>query len=82
MSGPMSERAPDITVEADGRADSTTVLVAKVSLDRPVQRLARSLRRLCAETGRDVALLLGLPGAQRHHSAVRGAPASCRSVGG
>jgi hypothetical protein len=27
MSGPMSERAPDITVEADGRADSTTVLV-------------------------------------------------------
>jgi hypothetical protein len=26
MSGPMSERAPDITVEADGRADSTTVL--------------------------------------------------------
>jgi hypothetical protein len=31
MSGPMSERAPDITVEADGRADTTTVLVAKVS---------------------------------------------------
>jgi hypothetical protein len=28
MSGPMSERAPDITVEADGRAESTTVLVA------------------------------------------------------
>jgi hypothetical protein len=26
MSGPMSERAPDITVEADGRAESTTVL--------------------------------------------------------
>jgi hypothetical protein len=26
MSGPMSERAPDITVEADGHADSTTVL--------------------------------------------------------
>jgi hypothetical protein len=33
MSGPMSEQAPDITVEADGRAESesTTVLVAKVS---------------------------------------------------
>jgi hypothetical protein len=31
MSGPMSERAPDITVEADGRTESTTVLVAKVS---------------------------------------------------
>jgi hypothetical protein len=28
MSGPMSERAPDITVEADGRAESTTVLGA------------------------------------------------------
>jgi hypothetical protein len=27
MSGPMSERATDITVEADGCADSTTVLV-------------------------------------------------------
>jgi hypothetical protein len=27
MSGPMSERAPDITVEADGRAELTTVLV-------------------------------------------------------
>jgi hypothetical protein len=26
MSGPMSERAPDITVEADGRAESKTVL--------------------------------------------------------
>jgi hypothetical protein len=26
MSGPMSERAPDITVEADGRTESTTVL--------------------------------------------------------
>jgi hypothetical protein len=26
MSGPMSERAPDIMVEADGRAESTTVL--------------------------------------------------------
>ena len=29
MSGPMSERAPDITVEADGHADSTTVLVSE-----------------------------------------------------
>ncbi len=27
MSGPMSERAHDITAEADGRAESTTVLV-------------------------------------------------------
>jgi hypothetical protein len=26
MSGPMSERGPDIMVEADGRAESTTVL--------------------------------------------------------
>jgi hypothetical protein len=26
MSGPVSERAPDITVEADGRAETTTVL--------------------------------------------------------
>jgi hypothetical protein len=29
MSGPISERAPDITVEADGRAESTTVLGGK-----------------------------------------------------
>jgi hypothetical protein len=29
MSGPMSERAPDITVEADGHAESTTVLSSK-----------------------------------------------------
>jgi hypothetical protein len=29
MSGPMSERAPDITVAADGHADSTTVLVGR-----------------------------------------------------
>jgi hypothetical protein len=29
MSGPMSERAPDITVEADGPAVSTTVLVSE-----------------------------------------------------
>jgi hypothetical protein len=29
MSGPMSLRAPDITVEADGRADSTTVLKSR-----------------------------------------------------
>jgi hypothetical protein len=28
MSEPMSERAPDITVEADGRTESTTVLEA------------------------------------------------------
>jgi hypothetical protein len=27
MSGPMSERAPDLKVEAEGRAESTTVLV-------------------------------------------------------
>ncbi len=30
MSGPMSEQAPDITVEADGRADTTTVLARAV----------------------------------------------------
>jgi hypothetical protein len=48
----------------------------------PVQRLARSLRRLRAETGRDMALLPGIPGAQHQHSAVRGAPASCGSIGG
>jgi hypothetical protein len=29
MFGPMSERAPDITVEAEGRAESTTVLVSE-----------------------------------------------------
>ena len=35
MSGPMSERAPDITVEADGHADSTTVLQAGWHHDVP-----------------------------------------------
>jgi hypothetical protein len=29
MSGPMSERAPDITVDADGRAESTSVLAGR-----------------------------------------------------
>jgi hypothetical protein len=46
MSGPMSERAPDITVEADGRAESTTVLVAKVSI--MINNCFRKLRRPAA----------------------------------
>jgi hypothetical protein len=41
MSGPMSERAPDITVEADGHADSTTVLACgfRVSEEFKLDRL-------------------------------------------
>jgi hypothetical protein len=41
MSGPMSERAPDITVEADGRAESTTVLHTAIPM---VESLIRSIR--------------------------------------
>jgi hypothetical protein len=38
MSGPMSERsAPDITVEADGRAESTTVLVTPAAGSGPAR---------------------------------------------
>jgi hypothetical protein len=61
MSGPMSERAPDITVEADGRTESTTVLVAKVSQSTLPRRGTRACGRprswagSCSTGGRTMA---------------------------
>jgi hypothetical protein len=73
MSGPMSERAPDITVEADGRAESTTVLASKgyatqtqplfTPEDRPLYPpgpfalLMSVLRQLTGETRLTLAML-------------------------
>ena len=37
MSGPMSEQAPNITVEADGHADSTTVLFCLIHFKQNIQ---------------------------------------------
>ena len=52
MSGPMSERAPDIKVEADGRAESTTVTV--LGARASVRGLSKSLSRVAGrgETSR------------------------------
>jgi hypothetical protein len=58
MSRPMSELAPDITVEVDGHAESKTVLVAKISVS---PRAAASRRCSAASSSRRAAAAVPPP---------------------